>query len=271
MSLAAFADSDKERKEQPKPLSIFNVIPLNSPVKESIAKFLFKTPTGFEIDKVKYRIKNAGKIFDKDMPHQEINLVSGPQGNELHIPVSKLPPGFYRLYVLVVDKKDKKEQQFKSAYHDHVRFVIDETLQVPMPDSKKNEATVGGVDSDNDGIRDDVQRYINENYSSSLKTKLAAKQHARNMQSYLLTTADKEKSIVTIINALWSKSCLGAIVGDEKAANIGREIKGKYLNTKDRLYADMQGNQNFSGQAYELIVGEEQILKCEFDPATLQN
>ncbi len=33
------------------------IVPLNSPVKESSAIFLIKVPAGFEIDKARYKIK----------------------------------------------------------------------------------------------------------------------------------------------------------------------------------------------------------------------
>lgn len=36
----------------------------------------------------------------------------------------------------------------------------------PMPDPKQNNATVAGVDSDNNGIRDDLDRYIAEHFGN---------------------------------------------------------------------------------------------------------
>ena len=154
MSFFTLADT-KNRHNIP---SLFDVISLNSPVKESTVRFLLKVPNGFEINEVKYKVKSASRLFEKDQLHQKINLIDGIQGKELHISVSKLPPGFYQLFVKVRDRNNK-EYDYKNKYKDHAMFVIDSSLQVPMPDSKLNDKTIAGIDSDSDGIRDDIQRW----------------------------------------------------------------------------------------------------------------
>lgn len=80
-------------------------------------------------------------------------------------------------------KKNKNEHLYRAKFLDYVRFIVDRSIEVPKPDSKKNNATIGGVDSDNDGIRDDVQRYINENYSDILRKKYAVRQLASSYQA----------------------------------------------------------------------------------------
>ena len=151
-SVTAIADNNifkKHKKYKLNPDCIFDVIPLNSPVKESVAKFLVKTPDKFDIDEVTYQIRNSGKIFEKPRAHQRVNLVNGEEGKELRINISKLPPGFYQLHVKIRDRS-KKEHHFKTKFKDHAMFVVDSSLEVPMPDPKKNNATLLGIDSDND-------------------------------------------------------------------------------------------------------------------------
>jgi hypothetical protein len=277
MSLSAFSDSNKEKKEDkreekkefgkhPIPLSIFDVIPLNSPVKESIAKFLLKVPNGFEIDDIKYKVKSTSRFFEKDKPLQKINFIDGPQGKELHISVSKLPPGFYQLFVKVRDRKNK-EYDFKTKFRDHAMFVIDNSLEVKMPDPKVNNATLLGVDSDSDGIRDDVQRWINENFSNkSLELKLAFKQYATAMQSSLMTSNDKVASIKTSHATLKSQGCLYR-VGDEvsmpgrEQEEIRKKIYLMYLNTKERIESKLNADANFHGQEVTVLSKEE---ACNF-------
>lgn len=242
--------------------SVFEVIPLNSPVKESTVKFLLKVPSGFDIDKIKYKIKNASHLFEKDKPHQDINLVNGPQGKELHVPISKLPPGFYQIFVKVIDKK-KKEHDFKTKYKDYAMFTIDETLEVPFPDPKIDDATIAGVDSDNDGIPDRVQRWINETYSSQPKVKLAMKQIARARQLNLMSVGDKQQSIISSRKMLDSRGCLRFLVGTDELIKQDAKMRGKFFNTKDRLYAEIQASQNFSGQIYPL--SKEPSTLCDFD------
>lgn len=255
-SSVVLADSEKNQKiktkidkHKPNAHSIIDVIPLNSPVKESVARFLIKTPEKFDIDEVFYQVKNSGRIFEKPRVFQKTKLIESPQGKELHVNVSKLPPGFYQLLVKIKDRS-KREHIFKTKYKDHAMFMIDDSLEVPMPDSKKNNATVAGVDSDNDGIRDDVQRWINEEFSSQPKVKAAMRQVAMGRQNDLLSASEKEKSIEASQRYLNDLSCLLSVVGVHEKSKLNRQLNEKMLNTKDRLYADMKANANFSGQAW---------------------
>lgn len=262
-------EKEKREKNHPKALSVFDVIPLNSPVKESVAKFLLKVPNGFDIDEVRYRVRNASRLFEKDQSHQNINLIDGPQGKELHISVSKLPPGFYQLFVKVRDRKNK-EHEFKTKFKDHAMFVVDSSLQVPLPDSRLNDKTVAGVDSDRDGIRDDIQRWINEEYASQPKVKMAMRQIAMGRQLDLLSVANREQSIIVSRKVLDNNNCLYSIVGTDAGAKMIRELKSKLLNTKDRLYAEIKANSNFSGQAYESPnTPEGDTALCTFNPDSL--
>lgn len=276
LSQSALCDSDKgnhkEKKESEKylkSLAVFDVIPLNSPVKGSIARFLLQAPAGFAIDEVKFKVRNAGRIFEKVSDHKKINLIDGPQGKELQISVSKLPPGFYQLFVKVKDQK-RQEHEYKNKYKDHVMFVVDESLQVPMPNEKINEKTVAGVDSDNDGIRDDIQRWINEEYADKPKVKMALKQVAMGMQIQLLSAENKVQSIAASNKYLNDLFCLTAIVGFNEKVKLRRNLKAKMLNTKDRHYAEIKSNGNFSGQGGVIPnTPEEQKAFCAFTPDSL--
>lgn len=277
LSLSAFSDSNKEKKDtkkdekkelerHPRPVSVFDVIPLNSPVKESIARFLLKVPTGFEIDEVKYKVKNASRLFEKNQSHQKINLINGPQGKELHISVSKLPPGFFQLFVKVKDKK-QNDHEYKNKYKDHVMFVVDESLQVPMPNEKLNDKTIAGVDSDADGIRDDIQRWINEDFADKPKVKMAMKQIAMGMQLALISAPNKIQSIIATRKVLNDMDCLNYVVGIDMQIKVRKTLESKMLNTKDRHYAKIMANDNFSGQNFTVPMAEEdEKTLCSFNP-----
>ncbi len=268
-SAAAIADSKLLRRHhdyKPNPHCIFDVIPLNSPVKESVATFLIKTPNRFHIDEVSYQVKNSGRIFEKPRGYQKINLVDGVEGKELRINVSKLPPGFYQLLVKIKDRS-RKEHHFKTKLKDHAMFVVDSSLQVPVPDPKKNVATIAGVDSDNDGIRDDIQRWINEEFNSQPKVKMAMRQIAMGRQLDLLSVASKELSIVSSRKVLDNNHCIYSIMNPDVGHKLIKDLDSRLLNTKDRLEADIKANANFSGQAYELPgETEDGKARCSFNP-----
>lgn len=245
--------------------SAFEVLPLNSPVKESTANFHIKFNQNLEIEEVAYQIKNAGKIFEKPTNFQKVILSNGPEGKILKVNVSKLNPGFYQLFVKIKDKK-RNEHFFKTKYKDHAMFVIDSSLEVPMPDPKKNNATIAGIDSDNDGIRDDVQRWINEEFKDQPKVKMAVRQLAVGRQNDLLSVENRQKSILAGRKMLSDLACLTVIAGLDERSRIDRELKDKLLNTKDRIYAEIKANANFSGQLWMLPndINEERAM-CNFD------
>lgn len=273
MSLSAFSGSDKEKHNQkkesgkyPESLSEFDIVPIHSLVRGSIARFLLKTPAGFAIEEVTYKVSNAGRIFEKVADHRKINLVDTANGKELQISVSKLPPGFYQLFVKVKDQK-QKEHEYKNKYKDHVMFVVDESVQVPMPNEKLNDKTVAGVDSDGDGIRDDIQRWINEEFADKPKAKMAMKQVAMGLQLNLLSVANKEQSIIASNRYLNDLTCLDYTMGIDEGDAFRQKLKSKVLNTKDRHYADIKASDNFSGEGWTLPnTPEKKRALCAFNP-----
>ncbi|WP_408096154.1 hypothetical protein ACJVC5_14035 [Peredibacter sp. HCB2-198] len=262
-------NSHHGRKHKP---SLFDVVPLNSPVRESIAKFLLKTPKDFEIDQVMFKVKNANELFIKEKDYSPTNLVSGPGGKELHIPISSLKNGFYRLFVRIrtVEKVKPKyryhDHDFKSSYHNFVKFVIEKKSGVQMPDPVKNDATVAGVDSDNDGIRDDIQLWIESKYPVSSNVKKGLQQQARARQLNLVNAVNKENSIISTRSYLNSSTCLAAILGGSEQMKLTNELNKRLINTKDRIYAELNASSNFSGQVYSLAVTlEEEKSLCDFE------
>ena len=258
--LLSFSIFAKEKDKQPLQPSIFEVTPVNSPVKGSTAKFSLNLPRGFEVDKVKVKLVNANDLNKDQKNFEDIKIVNN---NELNVGVSKLPPGFYRLYIKVWDKKNKGEHDFKKKYHDFVRFVIDESLQVPMPDPKKNNATIGGIDSDKDGIRDDIQRWINETYLNSGNGFYALKQMAAGFQlSLLKTQTTKEESIAASKTFLDSVLCLKESRPQDHRV-LRNELKARFLNTRERIKADFLAEKNFHGQGGSLP--QDNRITCEFN------
>lgn len=72
-----------------------------------------------------------------------------------------------------------------------MRTVINGIKVPPMPDVKINNATIAGVDIDNDGVRDDVNRYIAEQFGSSGKDYQIAMSNAKALQAMLVNPSSK--------------------------------------------------------------------------------
>ncbi len=239
-SLSVLADNKGKHNHQP---FSFEVTPLNSPVKGSTAKFNLKLPAGFEVDKIKVKLVNANDLNKDQKKFEDISVV----GNELDVGVSKLPPGFYRLYVKVRDKKNKNELDFKTKFHDFVRFVIDESLQVPMPNEKENNKTLGGVDKDGDGIRDDIQRVINETFANKPNTKLAAKQMATASQLDLLQSVDVASTIIATDKYSEALYCMDW-VAPKATREFNKKLTTLMRNTELRIRKSLQTDQFYHGQ-----------------------
>lgn len=146
-------------------------------------------------------------------------------------------------------------------------FVVDRSLQVPAPDPKLNDKTIAGVDSDGDGIRDDIQRWINESFSAQLKVKMAMRALAIGRQLALLNVGNKEQSVLAANKVLNDTTCLLTINGVNEGVKLMRGLESKLLNTKDRLYADLKSNANFSGESWRLPnTPEGKKALCSFNP-----
>src|SRR3989344_936537 len=79
----------------------------------------------------------------------------------------------------------------------HVTLTITTHLIAALPPDpgKKGKQTLEGVDSDGDGIRDDVQRYIVLTFPSSEKTRAALTQITQDVQDAIMNADDEDESI----------------------------------------------------------------------------
>lgn len=62
----------------------------------------------------------------------------------------------------------------------------------PVPDQEENDATVAGIDKNNNGIRDDVELAIFKKYPNDNKKRAAALQYAGAEQMYLTHVYDSQ-------------------------------------------------------------------------------
>ena len=133
-----------------------------------------------------------------------------------------------------------------------VLFSFVAQAEVPMPDPIKNDQTLRGIDSDNDGLRDDIQIWIDQTYNKNQTIKFGVMQVSRALQANLLHAFDKKLSNEATQKYLDSSLCLSALVGIDEKIKILAEIENRTLNTKERLYANKRNDEHFSGEMYVL-------------------
>lgn len=120
----------------------------------------------------------------------------------------------------------------------------------PAPDKTLNDSTVAGIDSDNDGVRDDVQRYIAVKYAGSARQRAGALQMARSLQTDLAkppttisAAISNNREIMRAMACLSDYVETGIIVPE-----ISRDIMDRTLNTVLRFQSDNNISDLLAGQ-----------------------
>lgn len=95
--------------------------------------------------------------------------------------------------------------------------VINGIAVPPMPDIVLNQSTVAGVDSDNNGVRDDIDRKLATDFGAIPSEYTQALNHAKTLQAALLTaSAVRANSLpvssVEVTNHVSAVSCAPAIL-----------------------------------------------------------
>jgi len=262
--VALGAESDK----------FFEAKVLNNPIKESTAKFELVLPAGFVPSKAKYKVQNSvdfhiGKTVLKD---KEADLVKIGTAYQLHVPASGLAPGNYYLFIKLKGTKDKKpleltcKRKHSNVVIEHAMFTVDESMEVKDPGSAGTKS-LAGIDEDKDGVRDDVQRWINERFSSSKNLNAAMKQTARYYQVLLLNTADKTESNRLYDLYLDKKRCMSFYIQDfGDPMQILNDMRAKMENTKERIMAQLRASKHADGTLY--TGPQDKKSQCDFDSLT---
>lgn len=139
---------------------------------------------------------------------------------------------------------------------------------VPPDPGESGNATLEGIDSDADGIRDDVQRWIVLNYYASKATQLALSQHTEAYQLLLAAADSSETSLAQVSALLRAVDCL-YYVRSTDSHEVGSSLKAVVLNTELRSVTWVKANKHLSGQVFPLIPEGQEKFQCDFDPDAL--
>jgi len=137
----------------------------------------------------------------------------------------------------------------------------------PQPYAPENDATVAGVDKNNNGIRDDVELAIFAKYPNSEKIRAAELQYAMAGQIQLTEVFNKETWVESARDVSRATSCIFDINrSDLKSAQPKiKEVQAMLLNTKIRIDA--------RNKVYEFITsyGDDNRPVCDIDLNSLSN
>jgi len=146
---------------------------------------------------------------------------------------------------------------------------------LPPDPGAAGKLTLAGIDSDNDGVRDDVQRWIVMTYPNSQKTRAALIQMAKATQVILINANNVANARSYSLDEGRASDCISYIrkqvlgVGNSDAYNVKREMDAIYLNTYSRTKAYLQYDARLSGMFFSVPI--DKSATCNFNPDLMPN
>lgn len=120
--------------------------------------------------------------------------------------------------------------------------------------------SLAGVDSNHDGVRDDVEKFIVDHYPDE-KVRIVARELHKGTQEVMLDSKSDGK------RALFAIDCLFDVAPDI-AGKVVDEIEAETANTLPRIVAYWKANQRFSGSILPRAKSKEEA--CGFAPRLLE-
>lgn len=146
----------------------------------------------------------------------------------------------------------------------------DSGYNLPPDPGDAGKASLAGIDSDGDGIRDDIQRYIFLTYPDSRKIRAALRQAAVALQKIILGSPDVETALyITELEARASE-CI-RYIRPEDGREIDNMLLAEFLNTIDRSRAYLAYDSQLSGHVFGVRNIDEYRSSCSFDPVLMED
>jgi hypothetical protein len=139
----------------------------------------------------------------------------------------------------------------------------------PEPDETLNNSTILGIDSNNNGVRDDVERKIFATYDKAIEQAYMM-QGAKSYQKILDNPTGMAESGEAQQDTWKEFSCSGYLRRIRKIDIPVSEVEfmeNIYVNTKERIRAYIEFNEAMSGGSYSMPVLRKDLKKenCDFD------
>jgi hypothetical protein len=141
---------------------------------------------------------------------------------------------------------------------------------LPPDPGEAGKATLEGIDSDNDGLRDDIQRYIALQYSDSGKTRAALRQAALALQNIILNSSDEANALRNTELEARASECIRYIRPDD-GRSIDNMLMAEFLNTKTRSRAYLVYDAKLSGHVFGTRDLNQYKGSCAFDPDQMED
>ncbi|WP_423372399.1 hypothetical protein [Burkholderia sp. LMG 32019] len=114
--------------------------------------------------------------------------------------------------------------------------------------------TVGGIDSQGDGIRDDVRKYIDAQFPDPIQ-RAAMLRYAAAQRDFMMHGDTRASAIAGLTRVFNSLDCVGKLMG-RAGSNQSQVVFAMMLNTKQRWIANGHAMVNASGHVYMQAIGD---------------
>ena len=153
-----------------------------------------------------------------------------------------------------------------------VQILGEPTLNLPPDPGPAGDETIEGVDVNENGVRDDIERWIGLNYRNSEKTRMALTQVYYPLQNFMIHARENDRDAVynDMTTMQRANECLKFIRPDD-AYTIGKELHAQVVNTTDRSYAFRDSSRMLGGGSFPRIPRSKWKDSCTFDVDVLEN
>ncbi len=184
---------------------------------------------------------------------------------------------------LTVNSNSQSQVKFEGTVHlrDNLNYatnalplpvtVVVHNQPVPPDPGEAGKQTLEGIDSDNDGVRDDLQRWIVLNYLNSEKRRAALRQYVKASEAFLVAANDKGQSIIWDKEMEKSSYCAAYVFGNDDSFRATDEFIAQLNNTELRSRAYIQANSKLGGTFGIQTTMSEWKTWCTFNPDAMDN
>src|SRR3989338_3530122 len=169
----------------------------------------------------------------------------------------------------VLDKKKTEEQEAKIHA---TKLTLDDVMgkNLPPDPGENANATIQGVDANQNGIRDDVELAIFKEYPNSAKTRAAYLQYAMMLQIELTQVFNSNTLVASMQEDVRAFGCLFDVVG-------GGRIMIQHTDSLKKIILNTDARKNKLEEIYKKYMTSygdsavEDKSDCDIDPASLPN
>ncbi len=149
---------------------------------------------------------------------------------------------------------------------DTTAFATCSDAGLPPDPGVAGQQTLAGVDSDHDGVRDDLQRNIALTYAGSQPTIRALRQMVKTLQSALVDSGSQSASLQHATQLSRDLECLAAMRPSD-SGRVASELLAYALDTEARGRSYLAYNDRLGGEAFPLRDRTDWASSCQFAAA----